>query len=148
MIFSHITYWFKIILSDENIKCSVKEAALRRTCAGALDIIKNYPTNARKSFTEMFFLLSSSSCIYMVNRPASISKSLGRDFSIKTFLKNCHPNMVGHKKWFLEPRKHLSQNSEVVILGLNQRYNRVSKWKWEGKSKQINLTSKLNFPLS
>ena len=34
----------------------------------------------------------------MVNRPANISKFLGRDFSIKEFFKNCHPNMVGHKK--------------------------------------------------
>ena len=41
----------------------------------------------------------------MVNRPASISKFLGRDFSIKNFFKNCHSDMVGHKKndfWSLE----------------------------------------------
>ena len=34
----------------------------------------------------------------MLNRPANISKFLGRDVRINEFSKKCHPNAVGHKK--------------------------------------------------
>ena len=55
----------------------------------------------------------------MVNRPAKIGKYIGRDFSIKEFLKICHLTMVGRKK-ILTSRtsKYLLQHSEHDILRL------------------------------
>ena len=41
----------------------------------------------------------------MVNRPVSISKYLVRDFNVKEFSKNCHPNVVGHKKMIFRTSK-------------------------------------------
>ena len=41
----------------------------------------------------------------MINRPANINKFLDRDLSIKELLKNCYPNMVGHKKMISKASK-------------------------------------------
>ena len=123
----------------------MKEAAQRRICAEAFHIIKNYLTDARKSFIEIFFLLPSSLRIYMVNRPVNISKYLGRDFSVKDISKNCHSYMS--KK--LEPRKHLFQHSEHVILGFNSTAELAQKMGTQKQTDQLEmfLFTKIQFSI-
>ena len=69
----------------------------------------------------------------MVNRPAN-SKFLDRDFSIKGFFKNCHKKMISRAS-----KTPFPSILNTLLLDFIQQYNRVSKWKWEGKKKQINL---------